>query len=100
MRKVRSATHSSRRVSHGTGSPKARIFAAFAAFAALALAALLLTSCSPDMKDGLGPRVPVSNISGRAERDGASASPLDVSVRDTAGNEAILEIVPPAAARG
>jgi len=73
-------------VSHGTGSPEARIFGACAAFAALALAALLLTSCSPDMKDGLGPRVPVPNISGRAERDGASASALDVSVRDPAGN--------------
>jgi len=75
-------------VSHGTGSPEARVaaFAAFAAFAALTVTALVLTGCSPDMKDGLGPRVPVPNISGRAERDGASASALDVSVRDPAGN--------------
>jgi len=38
------------------------------------------------MKDGLGPRVPVPNISGRAERDGVSAFALDVSVRDSLGN--------------
>ena len=38
------------------------------------------------MKDGLGPRVPFPNVSGRAERDGISASALDVSVRDPAGN--------------
>jgi len=38
------------------------------------------------MKDGLGPRVPVPNISGRAERDGVFVSGLDVAVRDPAGN--------------
>ena len=70
-------------MSHGTGSPEARI-AVSAAFVAW----LLLTSCSPDMKDGLGPRLPVPNISGRAVRDGASASALDVAVRDPAGNTA------------
>jgi len=68
-------------VSHGTGSPEARL-----AIVAACVAGLVLTSCSPDMKDGLGPRVPVPNISGRAERDGVPVSALDVAVRDPEGN--------------
>jgi len=40
------------------------------------------TGCSPDFHDGLGPRVPVLNVSGQAERDGTPAASLDVSVRN------------------
>ncbi|HYQ90316.1 MAG TPA: hypothetical protein VEU09_11905, partial [Candidatus Binatia bacterium] len=37
------------------------------------------------MKDGLGPRVPIPNVSGSAERDGAAAAALEVAVRDPEG---------------
>ena len=50
--------------------------------APLILVALALGSCSPDFHDDLGPRVPIPNVSGEAERDGAAAPQLDVSVRD------------------
>ena len=48
-----------------------------------------MAGCSPDMKDGLGPRVPIPNVSGSADRDGAAASALDVSVRDPEGNTVV-----------
>jgi len=69
-------------VSHGTGSPETRV----AVFAGFVVAGFVLIGCSPDMKDGLGPRVPVPNVSGSAERDGAAAPALDVTVRDAEGN--------------
>jgi len=56
---------------------------------AFALAGFVLTGCSPDMKDGLGPRVPIPNVSGSAERDGAAAAALDVAVRDAEGRTVV-----------
>ena len=48
-----------------------------------------LPSCAPDFKDSVGPRVPVDNVSGRAERDGTGATSLDVSVRNPTDNASI-----------
>lgn len=77
-------TPSYRPASPCTGSPSARRCGCWALLLAGALLAGALTQagCSPDMKDGLGPRVPVPNVSGRVERDGVAASAVDVSVRD------------------
>lgn len=77
-------TRSYRPASPGTGSRRARRCGCRALWLAGALAGGVLTQagCSPDMKDGLGPRVPVPNVSGRVERDGVGASGLDVTVRD------------------
>ena len=41
------------------------------------------------MKDGLGPRVPIPNVSGSAERDGGAASAVDVSLRDPEGRTVV-----------
>jgi hypothetical protein len=43
---------------------------------------MVQAGCSPDVKDGLGPRVAIPNVSGRVEREGSAASALDVTVRD------------------
>ena len=75
-------TRFSPRDSHGTGAPSAigRAHGLRLGMGALVLSALALSGCSPDFKDGVGPRVAVPNVSGRVERDGMGASALDVSV--------------------
>ena len=78
-------TRSSRPDSPGTGIRSWRLFYG----ALIAMTAAGPWACSPDFKDGVGPRVPVPNVSGRAERDGAAASALDVSVRDPVDNVSV-----------
>ena len=77
-------TPSFRPVSPGTGSLRPRRAASRTLPLAGALLACVLSQggCSPDVKDGVGPRVPIPNVSGRVERDGVAASAVDVSVRD------------------
>src|SRR5262245_27990297 len=54
--------------------------------ALLLVGGIAFTGCSPDFKDGVGPRVSVPNVSGRVERAGAAASALDVSIRNPIDN--------------
>jgi len=56
---------------------------------ALAAACVLLAGCSPNMKDGIGPRVPIVNVSGEAERNGTAAPRLDVSLRNPTDNTVV-----------
>src|SRR5207249_997282 len=76
MRKARFMTPSFRPASPGTGSLRPRRVATWTLplEGALLAGVLALVGCSPDVKDGLGPRVPVPNVSGRVERDGVAAS--------------------------
>ena len=87
-------TPSFRPASPGTGSLRPRRVATWTLPLAGALLAgvLALVGCSPDVKDGLGPRVPVPNVSGRVERDGVAASALDVSVRDPNDDSTIADV--------
>lgn len=86
-------TPSYRPASPGTGSPRARRCGCWALLLAGTLAAGVLTQagCSPDVKDGLGPRVPVPNVSGRVERDGVAAAAVDVSVRNPIDDSTIAD---------
>ena len=77
----------------GTGSLRAPRAASWTPPLAAALLAGVLAQvgCSPDLKDGLGPRVPVPNVTGRVERDGVAASGIDVSVRDPRDDSTIAD---------
>lgn len=56
--------------------------------AVLALAVgAVVSGCSPDFRDGVGPVVPVPNVEGSVMRSGSAASGLDVSLRDSSGVE-------------
>jgi hypothetical protein len=65
------------------------VFAALRVSTICAAACVFLAGCSPNVKDGIGPRIPIPNISGRAERDGAAAPTLDVSVRNPDDNTVV-----------
>lgn len=75
------------RASPGTGNGSDRWTGTRVAL--LLWGALSLAGCAPDFKDTLGPRVPLDNVSGRAERDGAAAASLDVTVRNPTNNVSI-----------
>ena len=55
----------------------------------LLLLLLLVASsgCSPNIQDGVGPRVPIPNVDGSVLRSGAPAAGLKVALRDSSGVE-------------
>jgi len=50
-------------------------------YTALLMALLVAPGCSPDLQDGLGPRVPVPNVLGMVVRAGEEAEDLEVELR-------------------
>jgi len=86
-------TRSCRPASPGIGSLRARHAACWAPLLATAMLAGAMTQlgCSPDFKDGLGPRVPSPNVSGRVEREGVAATAVDASVRNPSNDSTIAD---------
>jgi hypothetical protein len=50
------------------------------------LAMTLLLGCSPNVRDGMGPRVPIPGITGTVTRGGAPAGSIHVELRDATGS--------------
>lgn len=49
----------------------------------------ITAGCSPNMHDGLGPRVPIPTVFGTVTRDGAPAAAIHVELRDATGSTKI-----------
>jgi hypothetical protein len=57
----------------------------------LALLPLALAACEADLHDGIGPRVPVPNVTGRVTRSGEPADDLAVELRSLPGSIGIAD---------
>lgn len=67
---------------HARGRRRQETLGALAIAVALALA---LSGCSPDIHEGVGPRVPVPDVTGEVMRGGSAADNLDVDLRTVEG---------------
>jgi hypothetical protein len=57
----------------------------------IAALALLCVGCTPDLKETVGPRVPVPNVTGRVVRGGLPVLDIEVELEDTATDTTVAD---------